>query len=96
MRAMRKFSVRIVKVTVVFQNCLGYITRRFLDSNSSKWKIDMSDSSKNKKPESDRKYEAKTRKCLMCRTEFKSSWPGERVCSNCKQTSAWNEPSIAA
>lgn len=56
----------------------------------------MSDSSKNKKPESDRKYESKTRNCLMCRSEFKSSWPGERVCSNCKQTSAWNEPSIAA
>ncbi len=93
---MRKFSVRIVNVTVVFQKCLGYISRRFLDSNSSRWKIDMSDSSKNKKPESDRKYEAKTRKCLMCRSEFKSSWPGERVCSNCKQTSAWNEPSIAA
>lgn len=56
----------------------------------------MSDSSKNKKPESDRKYEAKARKCLMCNTEFMSSWPGERVCSNCKQTSAWNEPSLAA
>ncbi|HAE01010.1 MAG: hypothetical protein CMM78_08670 [Rhodospirillaceae bacterium] len=56
----------------------------------------MSDSSKNKKPESDRKYETKTRKCLMCRSDFKSAWPGERVCSNCKQTSAWNEPSIAA
>ncbi|MCR9220364.1 MAG: hypothetical protein NXI21_09070 [Alphaproteobacteria bacterium] len=56
----------------------------------------MSDSSKNKKPESDRQYEAKTRKCLMCRNEFKSTWPGERVCSNCKQTSAWNDSSLAA
>ncbi|MFK7866539.1 MAG: hypothetical protein AB8B77_03770 [Alphaproteobacteria bacterium] len=56
----------------------------------------MSDSSKNKKPESDRKYESKARKCLMCRNEFSSSWPGERVCSNCKQTSAWNDSSLAA
>ena len=92
---MRYFSVRIVNVTVVFQNWLGYIKRQHLiDHNHMDGK--MSDSSKNKKPESDRKYEAKTRKCLMCRSDFKSAWPGERVCSNCKQTSAWNEPSIAA
>ncbi len=56
----------------------------------------MSDSEKNKKPRSDRQYEAKTRKCLMCRNEFSSSWPGERICSNCKQTSAWNDSSLAA
>jgi len=56
----------------------------------------VSDSEKNKKPQSDRNYETKVRKCLMCRGEFKSSWPGERVCSNCKQTSAWNDSSLAA
>jgi hypothetical protein len=56
----------------------------------------MSDSSKNKKPESDRQYEQKSRKCLMCQGDFKSAWPGERVCSNCKQTSAWNDSSLAA
>lgn len=44
-----------------------------------------------KKPESDRVYEKKARKCLMCRQSFKSSWSGERVCSNCKQTQAWSD-----
>ena len=41
----------------------------------------MSDSSSNKKPESDRVYITKARKCLMCRKEFKSAWSGERVCN---------------
>jgi len=56
----------------------------------------MSDSSQNKKPESDRTYEPKPRKCLMCRKEFHSSWPGERVCKRCKETAAWNDSSLAA
>jgi len=51
----------------------------------------MSDSSQNKKPQSDKVYEVKARKCLMCRKEFSSSWPGERICSSCKQTSAWTD-----
>lgn len=42
-----------------------------------------------RKPEPDRAHEAKTRLCLMCRGEFTSSWPGERVCGPCKQTRDW-------
>ncbi len=56
----------------------------------------MSDSSSNKKPESDRVYITKARKCLMCRKEFKSAWSGERVCKRCKETAAWNDSSLAA
>jgi len=37
-----------------------------------------------KKPEPLRTYEAKARRCLMCREPFTSSWPGERVCPRCK------------
>ncbi len=56
----------------------------------------MSDSEMNKKPAPDRVYASKKRKCLMCRKSFASSWPGERVCKDCKQTSAWRDPSLAA
>ena len=52
---------------------------------------DMSSSEKNSKPEPDRQYEAKERKCLRCREEFMSSWPGERICRTCKSSSAWRE-----
>ena len=41
------------------------------------------------KPAPERQHEAKRRKCLMCRREFKSEWPGHRVCGDCKQTDAW-------
>ena len=51
----------------------------------------MSSSEKNSKPEPDRQYETKTRKCLRCREEFMSSWPGERICRTCKSSSAWRE-----
>ena len=51
----------------------------------------MSSNEKNSKPQSDRVYEAKYRKCLKCRTEFLSEWPGERVCKACKSTSAWRD-----
>ena len=51
----------------------------------------MSSSEKNSKPEPDKKYEPKTRKCLRCREEFLSSWPGERICRTCKSSSAWRE-----
>ena len=51
----------------------------------------MSDLDKNSKPEPDRKYDAKSRPCLRCRTEFLSSWPGERICRSCKSSSAWRE-----
>jgi hypothetical protein len=43
----------------------------------------------NQKPQPDRVYEVKVRKCLMCRDSFESAWPGERVCSKCKQTNLW-------
>jgi|GEM_PF-1773148 len=36
-----------------------------------------------------RKFEAKTRKCLMCGETFESQWAGERVCKSCKSTAAW-------
>jgi hypothetical protein len=51
----------------------------------------MSSSEKNSKPEPDIQYEPKTRKCLKCRDEFLSSWPGERICRTCKSSSAWRE-----
>ncbi|MGYP003667806449 len=50
-----------------------------------------------KKPESDKIYVTKVRHCLMCRSEFKSAWSGERICTNCKQTQAWGDgPGLAA
>lgn len=50
----------------------------------------MSDES-HKKPESDRIYERKHRKCLRCQETFVSSWPGERVCTPCKSSSEWRD-----
>ncbi len=41
------------------------------------------------KPEPEHKYENKTRQCLMCRESFISEWPGERICSKCKQKANW-------
>src|SRR3546814_15170345 len=51
----------------------------------------MSDSTKNSKPKSDRAYEKKRRSCLMCSSEFVSSWPGERVRQSSKSTRDWRE-----
>lgn len=31
----------------------------------------------------------KARRCLKCKATFHSQWCGERVCSNCKRLSAW-------
>ncbi len=31
----------------------------------------------------------KTRHCLKCKTTFKSSWCGERICSRCKSSKTW-------
>lgn len=39
--------------------------------------------------ETPRQHEAKTRKCLVCKSPFPSSWAGERICRRCKSTSAW-------
>jgi len=50
----------------------------------------MSDNA-HKKPESDRQYERKPRKCLRCQKQFTSTWPGERVCSPCKSSSDWRD-----
>lgn len=42
-----------------------------------------------KKPEPDRVHEVKTRKCMMCGNDHKSTWPGERVCKGCKNLGVW-------
>lgn len=39
--------------------------------------------------EYDRKVEPKTRKCLMCGSQFPSAWAGERICRKCKSSSTW-------
>ena len=46
------------------------------------------------KPKSN-KYtgQGKKRKCLKCRTEFKSEWSGERICGACKVSRAWTDDS---
>ena len=36
----------------------------------------------------------KIRSCLMCRTEFKSSDAGDRVCKSCRGSSAWRSPGL--
>lgn len=33
----------------------------------------------------------KLRQCLRCRTEFKSAWSGERICTRCKGSHAWRQ-----
>lgn len=40
----------------------------------------------------------KTRQCLRCKSEFQSSWAGERICTRCKGSNAWrsNVPLRAA
>jgi hypothetical protein len=49
----------------------------------------MSDS----KPEPDCVYEEKSRRCLMCREAFQSSWAGDRVCKRCKHSNGWRNSS---
>ena len=43
------------------------------------------------KPEPDQPPLIKERSCLMCARPFVSQHVGERVCNNCKSTSAWRE-----
>ncbi len=31
----------------------------------------------------------KVRKCLKCKAKFRSEWCGERICSRCKSSNAW-------
>jgi hypothetical protein len=42
-----------------------------------------------KKPETEPGPEAKTRRCLICKTPFPSAWAGERICRRCKATEKW-------
>ena len=37
----------------------------------------------------EKEHKPKTRKCLRCRAEFLSEWPGERVCKTCKSSHVW-------
>ncbi|HEX9569502.1 MAG TPA: hypothetical protein VIG92_02660 [Rhodospirillales bacterium] len=50
----------------------------------------------NKKPKSDRRYERKRRRCLMCTKHFTSEHFGQRVCPTCKGTAAWRSGGEAA
>ena len=43
----------------------------------------------NQNPQPDKPHVITTRKCLMCRVEFTSQHIGNRVCSDCKQTTDW-------
>ena len=43
----------------------------------------------NQKPSPDKPHVITTRNCLMCRVEFTSTHIGNRVCSDCKQTTDW-------
>jgi len=36
----------------------------------------------------------KTRRCLMCHTQFESTWAGERVCRQCKSSSQWRSGAL--
>ena len=62
---------------------LSMLQRSIMESKVSKSKEN------NQKPQPDKVYEVKVRKCLMCRDSFESAWPGERVCPKCKQTNLW-------
>lgn len=35
--------------------------------------------------------EPKVRKCLGCKVMFNSAWAGERICSRCKSSAAWQD-----
>jgi len=37
----------------------------------------------------------KTRACLACKSQFLSSWSGERLCRRCKQKQVWRESAPA-
>jgi len=42
-----------------------------------------------KKLETEPGPEAKTRRCLICKTPFPSAWAGERICRRCKAREKW-------
>lgn len=37
--------------------------------------------------------EQKERKCLSCSCDFLSEWRGNRVCTPCRNTAGWEDPS---
>ena len=41
------------------------------------------------KPEPEREFERKQRRCLKCRKLFMSDWLGERICPHCKTKKDW-------
>ncbi len=45
------------------------------------------------KPEADPAlaHVCKERQCLKCGVKFESKWSGDRICSKCKNGSAWRE-----
>lgn len=44
--------------------------------------------------EEDIAHTPKKRRCLMCHTEFESTWAGERVCRQCKSSSQWRSGAL--
>lgn len=48
----------------------------------------------NSRPPSDRKFNAKFRKCLKCRDEFWSAWEGYRLCQDCKKSADWQSQGL--
>ena len=65
-----------------------------MDARSSRFDLDEGEvllfrDDEHRKPTTDRSDEAKMRDCLICKRQFLSAWPGERICRQCKSTSAW-------
>ena len=36
-------------------------------------------------------HKEKTRRCLVCDSNFLSAWSGERVCKKCRSSTAWRQ-----
>jgi hypothetical protein len=65
-----------------------------LDARSSGFDLDddetrLSGNDENSNPSRDHSDRAKMRACLVCKRQFLSAWAGERICRQCKSTSAW-------
>ena len=43
------------------------------------------------KPKSDREHTQQRRRCLMCWKLFMSTWPGQRICTDCKESRTWRD-----
>lgn len=35
------------------------------------------------------RHTARVRQCLKCKSDFRSQWAGERICSRCKGSKGW-------